>query len=82
MKLSIVDKSCIWMALASYVEECQTLAEVAEEENVITYYARERKEAIELRKRFRADLSRAIPPWLLDEIELRNRFRAYQFKKK
>lgn len=52
MKLSVADKNRIWMALASYVEECQNLAEIADEENVITYYAGEIKDAIELRNRF------------------------------
>lgn len=54
MKLNVADKSRIWMALASYVEECQSLAEAADEENVSVYYAGEIKDAIELRNRFRA----------------------------
>ena len=54
MKLSVADKSRIWMALASYVEECQSLAEDTDEENVSIYYTGEIKDAIELRSRIRA----------------------------
>lgn len=54
MKLTIAEKCRVWMALASYIEECHSLAEAADEENVSSYYVGEVKDATELRKRFRA----------------------------
>lgn len=53
MKLSVADKGRIWMALASYIEECVSLLGDTEEEPERIYYEGEIKDATELRKRIR-----------------------------
>jgi hypothetical protein len=54
MKLSIEEQCRIWRALASYVEECETLAQDTSDKTLSVYYTGEMKDATELRNRFRA----------------------------